>query len=387
MRSERAIWAVIVVGTVARLAVGLTSDGFAFERQSYELVRGALATHPLHVYALVNGGTFHYPYPPGYLPWIWLVGQVSAAGWHPFRDIVLLPGVAADAALAWFVQDELRRRGAAPNVRLAAAGLIALGPAFGIISAYHGLFDSVAILPAVVAVVLWQRMPPGDRRAVVCGLLVGLGGAIKTVPILTLVPLLACVRSPREAALLVGSAGGLVAASLAPFYLADPGAVRHLSKYGGVPGLGGLSLVVQPDLAQYWLTKPVAGSEATRWLVDHQKLVNGAAVAAVAAVLWRTRPDPVRGSVFLWLATWAFGTGFFFQYLIWGLPFLVLAGWLRAALVLELAVLGPTLIFYAGPWHGATIVYVFVGLMLAIWLAWLAGLGLLARSFWRAAAR
>src|SRR5947209_1740360 len=78
--ARRLVWVLIAIGTVVRLLVGFTTDGFLFERQSYELVRAAVTAHPLHVYALVNGGTFHYPYPPGYLPWIWFVGELAPGG-------------------------------------------------------------------------------------------------------------------------------------------------------------------------------------------------------------------------------------------------------------------------------------------------------------------
>jgi hypothetical protein len=385
------VWALIALGTLIRIAIGFGSDGFAFERHGYELLRTALRSHPLHVYQLVNHGTLHYPYPPGYLPWIWLSGTIAPTGWHPFRSLVALPGVLADGALAWVVQDELRRRGASSSARLGATALIALGPSFAVISGYHGLFDSLAILPALMAILLWTRMASPERRwwrrALVCGGLIGIGGTIKTVPLLMLLALLPWTRSPREAAVLVGSALGLVAVALAPFYAVDHHVLHDLSRYGGIPGLGGLSLAIQPDLARTWLIAPSKASGLTVWLAHHQKLLNGAVVGGLAAFLWRTRPDPVKGAAFVWLATWALGAGFFFQYLVWGLPFLILAGWLQATLALEAALLLPTLIFYETPWHAEGIVIVFAGVMLAVWAAWLGGLAALSRAFWRAAVR
>jgi hypothetical protein len=172
-----------------------------------------------------------------------------------------------------------------------------------------------------------------------------------------------------------------------PFWLTDHHALHYMTSYGGIPGLGGLSLAIQPDLARTWLIGPTKPSGGTLWVVHHQKLVNGAVVAAAAAFLWRTRPDPVRGAAFVWLATWALGAGFFFQYIVWGLPFLILAGWLQATLLLEAALLLPTLIFYETPWHAEGIVVVFVVAMLALWVAWLGGLAALGRRFWREAPR
>jgi hypothetical protein len=251
-------------------------------------------------------------------------------------------------------------------------------------SGYHGLFVSLAILPPVLAVVLWERLDPGWRRALTCGLLIGAGGAIQTVPLLILLALVPWASSRREAALLIGAAVGLVALALLPFQLADHSSLHHISRYGGVPGVGGLSLAIQPHLARTWLVGGVHPSEATLWLVHHQKLVNVAVVGAVALFLWRTRPEPARGAAYLCVALWAFGTGFFFQYLVWGLPFLILAGGLRTALLLQAAVLVPLLLFYGGPWRSEAVVYVFVGAMLTVWAAWLCWLGMRGREFWRA---
>ena len=88
----------------------------------------------------------------------------------------------------------------------------------------------------------------------------------------------------------------------------------------------------------------------------------------------------MRAAAILWLTVWAFGTGFFFQYLVWGLPFLLLDGHVRAAALLQVAVLLPMLLFYLGPWHREIVVTLYATVMLAIWLAWCVGLVLLARS-------
>ena len=130
---------------------------------------------------------------------------------------------------------------------------MALGPTFGMVSGYHGQFDSVAILPAVVALYLWERLET-PSRGLVAGGLVGLGGIFKTVPLVMLVALLPTVRSWREAGWLLGSAAAVLVVASLPFLVATratyEAAVRD---YHGFPGVGGLSLVVQPDLAGAWL--------------------------------------------------------------------------------------------------------------------------------------
>ncbi len=129
-------------------------------------MRHALTSHPLHMYSLVNGHPYNrWPYPSGFLPWIlaadWLTRHIG----HHFDGWVQLPQIFADAALAWFVQDFLRLRGCSERLRLTAAAVVAFGPSFFIVSGYHGQIDSLAILPAVAALYVWERSPPGVRRA------------------------------------------------------------------------------------------------------------------------------------------------------------------------------------------------------------------------------
>jgi hypothetical protein len=367
------LWGLIAAGVVGRLVLAFTTRGLDYDIDSFEIVRGALDASGWHVYSAVNHpGSFRWPYPPGYFPWIEVSDWV--AGWAGLRyvDLIQLPAIAADAAIAWIVQWYLGWRGRSERERLFAAALVMLGPAFWLISGYHGQIDSVAILPAVVALVLWER--DVGRRALYAGLLIGLAGTIKTVPLVMVVALLPTARSWREGLLLLVSAAFVPWLALLPFSLADSTGTGRLGDYAGVPGAGGLSLVLQPDLARFWLTGPVGASGITTWVADHQKLVNGVVVGAVAVWAWVRRPSPTVAATVLWLALFAFGSGFFFQYLVWGLPFFLMAGYLRWTLILQLAIVIPAAIFYSGPYETDGVVWVYVAFMLALWLGWVVAL-------------
>lgn len=384
--ARRALWAIIGVGTVIRVVLVLTSNGEAYDMGSFNVVRIALEHDWLSVYRTVNPGahTFHWPYPPAFFPWI-AFADVVGGGFTAFTRLIRLPAIAADAAIAWLVARELART-VGSRTALAGAALVAFGPVFVIIAGYHGQIDSVAILPAVVATLLWARRAEPRRGvaaaidpAIAAGALIGLAGAIKTVPIVMVLALLPSARDWREGARLVAAAATVPLAMLAPFAVSDFGAVRHLADYGGVPGAGGISLVVQPNLAHIWLTGPVAANGLTRWIVDNQTVVNVVLFGGLAVLFALRRPAPMRAASILWLAVWAFGTGFFFQYLVWGLPFLILDRHLRGVALLQAAVLLPMLLFYLGPWHSELVVVVYATAMLVIWAAWCAGLYLLAR--------
>lgn len=377
---RRLLWIAIAVGTLGRVVVAFATYGQHFDLGSFFFVNQELERDPLHVYGTVNGFLDRWPYPPGFFPWILASGELADASGLAFHGLIQLPSIAADAALAWIVQDFLGKRGLGERGRLAAAGLVTLGPSFALISGYHGQIDSLAILPAVLALVVWET-PGRDRRWLAAGLLIGLGGALKTVPLLLVLALLPSARSVREGVGLVAAAAAVPLALLAPFAFADPDDVLSILGYSGGLGMGGVSLVLQPSLAELWLRGAAfQPSAVTQALLDHGSLVSALALVAVGAFLIRSRTSAATAAVVVWLAVYVLATGFFFQYLVWGLPFFLLAGCLRETAALQAAVLLPALLFYTGPWADAAVVWLYVPLMLAVWVAFLVAFVRLVRA-------
>lgn len=373
------LWSLIIGGTIVRAVVAATTHGLPYDVHSWQLVRSTFAASPLHVYSSINaGGNFHWPYPPGFFP-LMLVASGVADLTGGFTYVVRAPSILADAAIACLVWIGLRD--ATRGLRLAAVALVAASPVFVTISSYSAQIDSVAILPAVGALLVWERAA-ADRRAWIAGLLIGTAAAIKTVPIVMVLALLPSVRSRREAAVLVGCAVAVPLVTVFPFLIADPSGVAGLRRYAGSPGLGGLSLVLQPDLAQRWLTHWVNPTALTRWLfVDHAGPYNALTMTAFGVWALRFRPSPRIAAALLWLAVLVLGSGFFFQYLVWGLPFFLLAGFVRATALLQALLTAPMILYYLGPWHpgDSGVVDVYVPMMLLIWVTWVLATLLLAR--------
>ena len=380
MTVGRAVWALILAGTLLRLALGLSTFGVAFDVEAFGLVRDALqGPEPLQAY----GESDRWPYPPGYFPWILLADLLDGLAGLSFTDLVQIPPILADAGIAWLVQWYLGQRGHGPRARVAATALVAFGPVFFAVSGYHGQIDSLAILPALAGLVVWERMP-GSRRAVAAGLLIGVGACIKTVPLLVVLALLPWARSPREAVTLVVSAAALPVLAFVPFALADPDGVATALRYRGVPGVGGISLLVQPNLARTWMNEvPVEGSGLTVALLDLGGPLTVLVILAVGAFLFRHRPPPAVGAALLYLAVWAFGINFFLQYVIWGLPLLLMAGYVREVAAAQALMLPALVLVYLRPWEAELAAWLYVPASLALWAASLAGFVLLARQVGR----
>jgi hypothetical protein len=385
----RWIWTLVAVGIAARLVIAFTTDGVAFDLGNFQRVSDALESGTLHVYGTVNfeEHQVRWPYPPAYFPLIWLTDQVSELTGLSFQSLIRLPAILADAGIALLVQDYLRRIGAADGLRVLATALIMLTPSFAMVSGFQGQIDAVAILPAVAAVYLWDLGIGGTRRALYAGILIGVGAAVKTVPILLLLALLPRVRSPREAAILVTSAVAVPLAMLAPFLVADGDAVMTALRYKGIPGFGGISLLVQLDAPSLLLlSEAVDYNAAFEWLLDHGRVVTMLGLGGLCALLLRARPPVVVAATLVWLTVFVFGVNLLLQYLVWGLPFLLMSGYVRWVLVLLAALVVPTVIAYLGPWESSAVVSVYTSIMLAVWAAFVVALAVLGRRALRLAA-
>lgn len=362
----------LLLGVLGRVVVAYATYGVQYDIASMEVVGKALANDPFDVYsATASANEFlpRWPYPPGFFPWIHFSGLLEAHLGLPAHGTYQLPQILADAGIAALVYIFLGRRGCGDSLRLLAATIVVLGPTFAATSGYHGQIDSVAILPAVAALVVWDRSS-SPVRWVGTGALLGVGAAIKTVPLLMLLPLLARARSRAEGLKTAVLAFAIPGLMLVPFFIADGWDVLNVGANVGLPGLGGLSVVVQPGAPDLWLSSDPSTSisELNQWLYDANKFIAIATVACLAGFLFRYRPSPVQGAVVAWLAVYVINPDVMSYYLVWGMPFFLMAGYIRQAAVLQTVMIIPTIIAYGGPWSSDLVPQAYAAVMIALWV-------------------
>jgi len=339
-----AVVGMIVVGVGIRLWIGFTNRGVGYDIDTAYITARLLATHPLHPYSALR-----YPYPGGYFPVILACWKIAQATGVAFWAVFKVPAILADGGIAAAVAWGLGRLGAAPWQRLVSVALVALGPSFILISGYHGQIDSSAILPALLGVIVWRL--GGNGRAWQAGLLVGLGAAIKDTPVVMVLAMLPTARSRREAAVLLGCSVGVPVASVLPFLIADThNAWLSLTGNNGIPGWGGLSLLVQPSMIRFWFD-PSAGvkeSGLVHWMWSEENRIVAVAMLAAGVYVFRRRMDVIPAAALIWLVLYACSPDWAFEYFVWGLPFFLLAGrWVEVALLqLVLALPAAELYFY-----------------------------------------
>ena len=336
----------LAAAALARLILIVLAPGEFYDAENIARVGQAFLDAPLHVYhvnvdpgAYQGSPTYPWPYLPAFLPLAgglhWLSDHVGVGISRLDRSLM----VAADLALAWLMHWALGRRGSSDRERLQGAALVAFGPVFIAVTGMHGQIDALAWLPAVAAVALWM-LRPDRERALACGLLIGLGIALKTTPGLALVALAPTARDRRELLRLFAAAAAVAGALLVPFVLGGPDGLSAIADYRGFAGRAGLTSLLQPRLALHALNGPeVPYSPTTTFLLDHAGVILALVLSPVAVVIWIRRLAPAIAVAALVLAFYIASPAILPQYWVWLVPFLILAGHLRAALGYQLALL------------------------------------------------
>lgn len=384
-RGRLILAAIIAAGLVIRIVFAIGTVGVRYDLESYRITSDLLLSVRLHVYEAVvsrsieTGETaLRWPYPPGLFPWLLIVAALRRLPGVPLFALLKVPMIVADLliaiALALFGGRFVSERG-----RLQAAALVAFGPSFFLISSYHGQIDSVAILPGLLALLVWGRASP-RQRALIAGAFVGIGIAIKTVPVALLGALVPQARSRLEAMRTIAAAAAVPGILLAPFLLATPGATATALRYIGAPGLGGLSLALQPNLPEGWLLgRDIRLMPWTEFLWDWAGAVVLAVLLGLTLLFLVRRVEPADAAVLIWLGIYALAPTFFFQYLVWGIPFFLLAGHLRWTGLLQIVATAPTLITILRPWEQSWVLWVYVPLMIALWVGFVVAFVVLIR--------
>lgn len=345
-RATAILAGMLVVGFAIRVVLAWKTYGVAYDMRSLEIIAHALQPGGIGTY-----DTVRWPYPGGFLPFLWAAKWATDHLGLRFDGVVQLPAIVADLGIACLVTAALRWAGFGERRALFGAGLVALGPSFIVISGYHGQIDSVAALPALAGVLVWVR--GGSRRALLAGLLIGLGAATKQPLAFTALALMPSARSWRERGVVIACVAIVPVISVLPWLITTPHEVLNaMRQNSGVPGFGGVSAFAQPGLTRYWALvhgPAPAASSATLALVDIQRYAVAAAALATTAIAWWRGLSPLRAASLLWLAVFVVNPNFAYQYLIWGLPFFIAAGYLTRVFVLQLLLLPPTLWLYWRP--------------------------------------
>ena len=180
----RKLTLILVIGLISRL---IPAAFYAHPWDMYIWIKsGELGLHDLNIYKF--GSPVDYPwgfyaYPPIWLYWLVIVASL---GGDLFSKIFMikLPIILADLACAVMIYKLAVRLNLGEEKALLAAVIWLFNPITYFVSAFWGMFDSIAVFFQLLAIYYLLK-----RRYLYSGIMLGVGAAVKILPALLLLPI------------------------------------------------------------------------------------------------------------------------------------------------------------------------------------------------------
>jgi hypothetical protein len=323
VRSQMKTWAdgtVIVLLLSGALTVRLIPLAFGIESTDILLYRQqAIAVAQVkNVYAVTRNV---FPYAPVSMFYPALCLGLSRVLRIPFDVVIKLFAVLADVGIV-FVLYAIGGKLFPRRTAIGCAALYALNPVSILVSSFHGNIMPLVVLLMLTSYLLFRVDP--DRNLVVSGLLLSLAVGWRSFPILLLPFFLASIEEKAKKIRFAAWVVLPVALSMLPFAYADARAM--LSEMLSYSGWGihhgpfaivrGLHLVSIGQVT--WENPP----EWTRWMASSKFAF--LALYGIAVMFGR-RIGLVNGILVTFFLFYFVYSGVASQYLIWAVPFLLLA--------------------------------------------------------------
>jgi hypothetical protein len=320
LASVRAAWVtVLAVSLAARLLPAFVlSTGATYDIESYSIV-GSLVLSGKDVYTSREAEK-RSPYLPLQMYWSAFSRQLADASQLSFVNTVKIAPILADIAIALVLFASLLRSFSLKTAFLGGL-LYAVNPIPIFVSAYHGQFDALAVLPILLSLYSLGSYPW------LSGIWLGIGILFKSWPILALPALLNGIKSWKNQLIFLALAG-LIPLMAVLFYLqvfnADLTKVlAHALGYNRGIGVWGYTYLFR--LLAYFLP---AFTELYAWVAANGRLMT--LVGLAAAWFLRARKEtPSSGILTILVAFFAVTHAFAIQYLMWLIPFAILSGELK----------------------------------------------------------
>ncbi len=307
-----ALWHVLLLAFTVRVGCTVVANNI-IDVQNFRKVAELISGQDMFALYIHTPGL--YPYPPAWAVFELAAYQLDKAVGVPFSIAIRLPSILADLGivyLCWRWWQPVRASRA-----LGAALLYALNPVSLIITTLHGQFDALPTFFLIGALWLYRA-----ERFRLSALTMGIALIFKPYPVLLLPLLLWGLPSLRLKSVYALFSGLPLAVLLTPFLLRVPGAVvDELFGYQGVPLLGFLvpaRAVYVPLTGDHfppvWTQRILAASKWLFFLVYF--------VWCVVAI--RQRRPLIQWAAGVIVLFYGFYAGISPQYLLWGLPLILL---------------------------------------------------------------
>jgi hypothetical protein len=321
--------------------------GAGYDIESFKLVTDALLSGR-EVYTTVLG---RHPYLPFQMYIMSAMAALAPATGLPYVVAIKLPSILGDIALTALIYRAILKRDRRVEMAAFLATLYALNPVSLLVTSYHGQFEAVTLFLLALAWYFWEFGPRIRASATSLGLAI----LNKTWPVVFLPIALIRLRDRRAQLAYLLLAVGIPVVAVITYLIvfnADPlPMLRRALTHRGVAGYWGPGAVLFPAADHLPVLQPLVNLllQLKNWLL----------LGGLLFGLWFTRSQTALDALLTLLLTlFVLTVGFGIQWLVWLVPFALLAGedrWgkiysLAAAFMLVIHLYGLHLYPWLGEW-------------------------------------
>lgn len=339
---------ILLVASLVRLIPALWLPvGAGYDIESFHLVTDALLSGR-EVYTAVLG---RHPYLPFQMYIMGVMAALSQATGLAYVVAIKLPAILGDIALTALIYKAIAAGGSRKETAAYLAILYAINPVSLLVTAYHGQFEAITLFLLALSWYFWEF----GRRIRSSGASLGLAILNKTWPVVFLPIVLLRLHNRRSQLIYLTLAAGIPIIAVLAYLIifnADPmPMLRRALTHRGVAGYWGPGAVLFPAAGRFPPIQPLAD-----WLLLAR---NWLLVGGIVYALWVTRAQSaLDATLTVLLCLFVLTVGFGIQWLVWLVPFALLAGedrWLKvyslaATFMLVIHLYGLHLYPWLGEW-------------------------------------
>ena len=311
---------ILMIALLARLLPALLLPvGAGYDIDSYRLVTDAL----LGGREVYTSSVGRHPYLPFQMYIMGAMAYLSQASGLPYVVAIKLPAIFADVAITGLIyrfSTQTRGAGWAAYPAL----LYALNPVSVLVTAYHGQFEAVTLFFLLLAWWYWHR-----EHIVSSATLLGFAILNKTWPVVFLPIVWIRLHNWRDRIVYPAIAIGIPVLSILAYlfiFSAEPTPMlRRALTHRGVAGYWGPGAILNPAAVVWPGLQPIVDFAVVirNWLL---------LVAILISLRWTRRQPALEAFLTLLLSMFVVTVGFGIQWLVWPIPFALLADedrWLK----------------------------------------------------------
>jgi len=261
-----------------------------------------------------------FEHSPGFFWYLGMIDFFVKLTAIPFHIVFKFPAIFADLAITFLIYRSFLNLSSPPEAASNKAALYALNPAAILITAVNGQVDSILAFFCFLAWYFWKF---GSNFRIASAVFLGIGAVIKEIPVILIPAFWGKLKRFKERRdYFIFFLLPVAIAAVIAYFTTGLGFIANLMKYQSSSGFWGVSLI-----SRYLANNIGSGLFAglPLFIRQYMRYISLAVLGFVWAACFKKK-EALSSILLVFTAFYFVAPGFAPQYLVWVIPFAVMAG-------------------------------------------------------------